>query len=69
MARGCRAGLQQEACDQVYFARIQRGQENYSTKKLGSFGSDFWAVACFFETPFRLVSPALTEVNQAWLLN
>ena len=27
------------------------------------------AVACFFETPWSRVSPALTEADQAWLLN
>ena len=69
MAHGCQAGLQQEACDKVYFARILRGQEAYSTKKLGAFGSDLGAVACFFETPWSRVSPALTEADQAWLLN
>ena len=69
VAHGCQAGLQQEACDKVYFARIQQGQETYSTKKLGAFGSDLGAVACFFERPWSRVSPALTEADQAWLLN
>ncbi len=40
VAHGCQAGLQQEACDKVYFARIMRGNEHYSSKKLGAFGSD-----------------------------
>ena len=61
--------MQQEACDKVYFARLQRGQEAYSTKKLGALGSDLGAVACFFETPWSRVSLALTEADQAWLLN
>jgi tetratricopeptide (TPR) repeat protein len=66
---GCKAGLQQKACDDVYFARINRGQEFYSTRKLGALGSDLGAVACFFENPWNRVSPALTEADQAWLLN
>jgi tetratricopeptide (TPR) repeat protein len=37
-------------------------------KKLGAYGSDLGAAACFFEKPWSGVSPALTEVNQAWLL-
>jgi hypothetical protein len=49
VTHGCQAGLQQEACDKVYFARIQRGNEDYSARKLGAFGSDLGAVACFFE--------------------
>jgi tetratricopeptide (TPR) repeat protein len=69
VAHGCQAGLQQEACAKVYRDRIQRGQEFYSWKKLGAFGSDLGAVACFFETPWSRVSPALTEDWQAWLLN
>ncbi|MGH8471315.1 MAG: hypothetical protein ACREVJ_02405, partial [Gammaproteobacteria bacterium] len=66
---GCQAGMEQEACDMVYRDRIQRGREAYSTRKLGSLGSDLGAIACFFETPWSRVSPALTESDQAWLLN
>ena len=39
--------------------RIQRRNEYYSSKKLGAFGSDLGAVACFFEPPWSRVSPAL----------
>ncbi|HXJ40968.1 MAG TPA: ATP-binding protein, partial [Bryobacteraceae bacterium] len=69
VAHGCHAGLQQEACDKVYRDRIGRRNEFYSTRKLGAFGSDLGAVACFFETPWTCISPALTETAQAWLLN
>jgi hypothetical protein len=68
VAHGCHAGLQQEACDKVYYARIGRRNEAYTVHKLGAFGSDLGAVACFFETPWSLVSHALTEADQAWLL-
>lgn len=72
VAHGCQAGLQQEACAKVYRDRIQRGTGNdgfYSTRKLGALGSDLGAIACFFETPWSRVLPALTEDAQAWLLN
>ncbi len=69
VAHGCQAGLQQEACEKVYFARIQCGQKSYSAKKLGAFGSDLGAIACFFEQPWSCISPALSEFWQAWLLN
>ncbi|HEV7671813.1 MAG TPA: hypothetical protein VGS22_25100 [Thermoanaerobaculia bacterium] len=69
VAHGCHAGRQQEACDTIYFARILRGQEFYSIRKLGAFGTDLGAVACFFDPPWRRVSPALSEADQAWLLN
>lgn len=69
VAHGCQAGLQQEACDKVYRDRLQRGEEAYSTKKLGALGSDLGAIACFFDPPWRRVSHLLTERAQAWLLN
>jgi hypothetical protein len=69
VAHGCQAGMQQEACDKVYRDRIQRGQEDYTTHKLGAFGSDLGAVACFFAQPWSRVSPALAEAAQAWMLN
>jgi hypothetical protein len=58
-----------EACDKVYFARTRRGNKDYAMKKLGAFGSELGAVACFFEQPWSRLSPSLTEPNQAWLLN
>ncbi|MCC9002949.1 MAG: hypothetical protein LM549_10065 [Candidatus Competibacter sp.] len=69
VAHGCLAGMQQAACDEVYHTRILRREEHYSTRKLGAFGSDLGAVACFFEEPWRRVSPALSEAAQAWLLH
>jgi hypothetical protein len=69
VAHGCHAGLQQEACDKIYYARIQRGNEFYAMKKLGALGSDLGAAACFFETPWSRVSPTLKEADQVWLLN
>lgn len=69
VAHGCQAGMQHEACDKVFFARIRRGREAYSLRKLGAFGADLGAVACFFEPPWSQVSPSLTESDQAWLLN
>ena len=41
VAHGCQAGMQQEACDKVYVARILRRDEAYSWRQLGAFGSDF----------------------------
>lgn len=72
VAHGCLAGLQQAAREKVYRDRILRGTGSdgfYSVHKLGAFGSDLGAVACFFESPWRRVSPALSEPAQAWLLN
>jgi len=69
VAHGCQAGLQRDACYNVYFARIKRREESYSTRKLGAFGSDLGAVAWFFETLWSRLSSTLREANHAWLLN
>lgn len=69
VAHGCQAGLQKEACDKVYYDRIQRGSDFYGAKKLGAYSSDLGAVACFFETPWSVVSTGFSKIDQAWLLN
>jgi tetratricopeptide (TPR) repeat protein len=69
VAHGCQAGLHEETRAKLYRDRISRGTEAYSANKLGAFGADLGAVACFFEQPWSRVSRALTEDNQAWLLN
>jgi tetratricopeptide (TPR) repeat protein len=72
VVHGCLAGRQEEACDQVYFARILRGTADdgfYSIKKLGAIGADLAVVAAFFDEPWSRVSPNLREADQAWLLN
>ena len=62
VAHGCHAGLQQEACHEAYYQRVQHATESYSTKRLG-------AIACFFDAPWTRLSPNLSPYDQAWLLN
>ncbi|MCP3963373.1 MAG: hypothetical protein GY719_36505, partial [bacterium] len=72
VAHGCQAERQQEACERVYYDRILRGTGSggfYSARKLGAFGTDLGAIACFFEPAWSRVSPSLTGAVQAWLLN
>lgn len=69
VAHGCLAGMQQETCNKIYRDRINRGGQHYSTKKLGAYGSDLGAVACFFELKWSHISPELNRESQAWLLN
>jgi tetratricopeptide (TPR) repeat protein len=69
VAHGCLAGLQQKANAEVYWNRILRGEEAYSTKKLGAIGADLGAIACFFEQPWQQVASQLSLPAQAWLLN
>jgi hypothetical protein len=61
--------LQQQACEEVYRDRISRSAEAYAVRKLGAFGAELGAVACFFDEPWQRVSAALTEPDRAWLLN
>jgi len=69
VAHGCKAGLQSEAREKVYRDRIRRTHEDYAVHKLGAFGSDLGALACFFEQPWNRVSTALSEDIQALLFN
>ena len=66
---GCRAGRQQEALDEVYWRRIQRGNELFSLRKLGVFGSELSALSGFFDRPWDQPSASLTSTVQAFLLN
>ena len=72
VVHGCKAGLHQEACAEVYQDRILRGTGHdgfYSTRKLGAFSVNLRAVACFFEEPWRRLAPALSLAFQYWLLS
>ncbi|MEM9557417.1 MAG: tetratricopeptide repeat protein [Acidobacteriota bacterium] len=72
VAHGCQAERHLETLTDVYDERILRGMDHdgfYSTKRLGAFGADLGAVTCFFEEPWRRLTPSLVEPVQAWLLN
>jgi tetratricopeptide (TPR) repeat protein len=68
LAHGCHAELHQEALDNVYRARIARGVESYGLRKLGAYGSELGGAACFFDSPWSRVSPALRESDQALII-
>jgi tetratricopeptide (TPR) repeat protein len=67
VAHACHAGRYGESVE-IYAGRISR-REGYPVKKLGAFGTDLGAVACFFDRPWLRVSPELVEGARAWLLN
>jgi tetratricopeptide (TPR) repeat protein len=66
---GCRAGRPQEAFKEVYWRRIQRGEEFFSAKKLGAFGVELSALSGFFDRLWDRCSASLTFADQAFLLN
>lgn len=72
IAHGCLAGLYEEARGEVYRDRILRGTGSngfHSTRKLGAFGADLGAVACFFDVLWSLPAHSFTRDAQGWLLN
>lgn len=74
VSHGCHAGLQQEACDDIYCDRILRGDDEdgggyYAPTKLGAVEADLGAIVCFYEKPWAKLSSNLALSDQAWLLN
>ena len=69
VAHGCHAGRHQEALDRVYWARISRRDEYFSTRQLGAYGSDLAALAGFFAPPWTRPVAGLTDADQAFILN
>jgi len=69
MAFGCRAGLQQEVLDEVYYERIKRKDEHFSTKRLGALGADLAALANLFEQVWAQPSKNMSDADQAVVLS
>lgn len=69
VAHGCQGGLQQDACDKVYFRRIKPGEQAYLSNPQEEFGAKLRAIACFFDSPWTCVSPTLTKVAQYSVLD
>lgn len=58
VAHGCAAGQFKKAFDEVYWTRISRETEWFSTDALGLVAEDLACLASFFDRPFsRLVKP------------
>jgi hypothetical protein len=69
IAHGCAAERETEAWSEVYRPRIARGNEYFSTAKLGLFGPDLGVLASFFEAPFIIPSPRLVAGRRGLVLN
>ena len=68
IVHGCRAGRQQDALDEVR-RRVLRGNEHFSWRKLGTFGSELTALAGFFDRLWSRPSLRITAADQAFVLN
>ena len=68
VAHGCQAGKYQEAFEDVYRQRIQRGNEYFDLYKLGAFGADIAALFGFFDSPWDKTVSKLTESEKSLVL-
>ncbi len=50
VVHGCRAGENQAVFDEIYNARIERGQERFNEERLGAFSSELAFLSAFFES-------------------
>ena len=69
VAHGCQAGRHQKALEDVYRRRIQRGNEFFSTKKLGAIGAELAVLAGFFDPPWEKPVAGLRDAHRGWVLN
>jgi len=68
VVHGCLAGEHLIARN-LYWKRIRRGNEGYSTHKLGLYSEDLTALAAFFPQGWTCSTvQSLSEGHQAWLL-
>lgn len=59
VAHGCAAGMHGQALARVYWPRIRRKYDAFSTRTLGAFDTDLAALAQFFDPPFSALAPSV----------
>lgn len=69
VVHGCLAGRHEEAGANVWAMRISRGNDHFSTKKLGAFGNEIAMLAAYFDSPWERPASGLSERAQASVLN
>ena len=70
VSHGCKAGLYQQALDEVYWPRIRRGNEHFINSKLGAYASNIACVGQFFtDGSWQTPAVELSEPFQAFVLN
>ena len=66
---GCRAGRYQDAIDEVYLRRIQRGNDAYSIHMLGAIGANLSSLSGFFERQWLRPVSGISDQRKAYTLN
>jgi tetratricopeptide (TPR) repeat protein len=69
LAHACRAGMAEEALEDIFWQRLSRKELFYSTKTLGAFGADLAALANAFSQPWSRPVQSLPKFTWAALLN
>jgi tetratricopeptide (TPR) repeat protein len=68
IAHGAAAGEQRAAYREVFWPRIRRGNEAYTSHKLGALSQDLAALAHFFAEPWSTPAQELPERDRALML-
>ncbi len=66
---GCWGGHYEEALFKIYWQRIRRGNEAFSTSRLGAYSADLAALTAFFDEPWTKPVASLTERSAGLVLN
>lgn len=69
VVHGCLAGKHQEVLDEIWWQRIMRENEGFSSHKLGAFSNEVATLSAFFDSPWERVAPGLRGASQAFVLD
>ncbi|MDQ1559802.1 MAG: hypothetical protein QOD32_2862 [Pyrinomonadaceae bacterium] len=64
----CEAGRHQEALDEVYWRRIRRGKEAFSTRNLGAVGANLTVLSRFFSVSWQQPVSGLTRETAIFVM-
>ncbi|MEM9485759.1 MAG: AAA family ATPase [Cyanobacteria bacterium P01_F01_bin.116] len=67
MSHGAKAELGRNIWDEIYWTRILRKDQFFSSRKLGAMGSNLAGLAVFFDKPFSILKPTVNEISQSIL--
>lgn len=69
VSHGWAAGRQKEVFWDVYMPRINRGNQYFSTKMLGTYGAELAVLSGLFTTPWRQLESGLTDRVDGFVLH
>jgi hypothetical protein len=69
IGHGVKGGHVQEAFDEIFRRRIERGRDDYINRVFGAFGADLAAIGQFFEIPWTKPFRSLSASKRSWLVD